>query len=188
MHLMMLSKVTRPAAFTLTLLIRINCIRPKCDHYYADCRPFQIHALHDIQIHVYLEFLHEQVPTLLAAWYQAAAVKSEGSFSSMGCSDFSSLSFDPLVCENFYLSRLQLKSSINHRGIHTTSCPAPRLSCHTEGGTLFGFQDPVSWATASFSGSFSLVQVVGEVFRIPLWLGTMSRWKMRIQNFVPVVW
>ena len=38
---MKMSKVSRPAAFTLTLLIRINCIRPKCDHKYADCRPFK---------------------------------------------------------------------------------------------------------------------------------------------------
>ena len=59
----------RFAAFTLFWLIRINCIRPQCDHYYADCCSFQLHALHDRQVHVYLEFPHEQVSILLVAWY-----------------------------------------------------------------------------------------------------------------------
>ena len=55
------------------------------------------------QIHVYLELPLEQVSILLAAWYQALAVKSESSTSIKGFSDSSSLSFDLLVCGNVFI-------------------------------------------------------------------------------------
>ena len=53
---------------------------------------------------------------LLAAWYQALAVKSEGGTSIKGFSDSSSLSLPFSLWECFHLSRLQLKSFVNHRG------------------------------------------------------------------------